>query len=77
MLTIHPLSKERSAVAVGNTRICLFPETLSGGGIGRTNLNLARGLLELGAEVDFFLTSKKGALTEQIPDEARVVVGGR
>ena len=76
LTTVQPQQDKASAVAAKDTRICLFPETLAGGGIGRTNLNLARGLLELGADVDFFLTSKKGALTEQIPLRARVFEGG-
>lgn len=56
--------------------IALFIPTLTGGGAERVTLNLARGLIENGHNVDLVLVSKTGPLSDDIPDEARLVVLG-
>lgn len=55
-------------------RICLFPDALRNGGIGRVNLNLAEGFLQHGIAVDFFLNYSDERVA-QIPKEARVFFG--
>jgi glycosyltransferase involved in cell wall biosynthesis len=55
-------------------RVCLFPDALRNGGIGRVNLNLAEGFLQHGIGVDFFLTYADERIS-QIPKDARVFLG--
>jgi glycosyltransferase involved in cell wall biosynthesis len=56
-------------------RICIFPETLNDGGIGRYTINLAEALLHQGTLVDIFLTRPVDASIRQPPQQARVFVG--
>jgi glycosyltransferase involved in cell wall biosynthesis len=55
-------------------RICLYPDVLGKGGIGQINLNLAKGFLELGHEVDLLL-NKKDERFANIPSGVNVVMG--
>lgn len=57
-----------------NLRVCLFPDALRNGGIGRVNLNLAEGFLQQGVAVDFFLNYSDERVA-QIPKRARVFFG--
>jgi glycosyltransferase involved in cell wall biosynthesis len=56
--------------------ICIFPDRLDNGGIGRYTINLAEALLAQGAKVDLFVTAPDGGLFSQKPKEARLFVGG-
>jgi glycosyltransferase involved in cell wall biosynthesis len=57
-----------------NLHVCLFPDALRNGGIGRVNLNLAEGFLQQGVAVDFFLNYSDDRVT-QIPKGARIFWG--
>lgn len=56
-------------------RICLSPETLNLGGIGRVMLNLSEQFLAQGIAVDFFLSKAVGPYLEQLSNEVRVFTG--
>jgi glycosyltransferase involved in cell wall biosynthesis len=56
--------------------ICIFPDQLDNGGIGRYAINLAEALLAQNIKVDLFVTSKAGKLHSQRPQNARLFVGG-
>jgi glycosyltransferase involved in cell wall biosynthesis len=56
--------------------ICIFPDRLDNGGIGRYAINLAEALIEQGAKVDLFVTATTGELFPQRPKTARLFVGG-
>jgi glycosyltransferase involved in cell wall biosynthesis len=57
-------------------RICIFPDRLDNGGVGRYAINLAEALVAQGAQVDLFVTAATGELFPQRPKEARLFVGG-
>jgi len=54
-------------------RIALFLRTLGGGGAERAHLNLARGLIDLGFQVDLILSSGQDREIWEIPPGVRVV----
>ena len=56
--------------------ICIFPDRLDNGGVGRYAINLAESLIEQGAKVDLFVTATTGELFPQRPKQARLFVGG-
>ncbi len=56
--------------------ICIFPDRLDNGGVGRYAINLAEALLGQGAQVDLFLTAAAGELFPQRPKNARIFIGG-
>jgi glycosyltransferase involved in cell wall biosynthesis len=56
--------------------ICIFPDRLDNGGIGRYAINLAEALIDQGAKVDLFVTAPTGELFQQRPPQARLFVGG-
>lgn len=56
--------------------ICIFPDRLDNGGVGRYTINLAEALMAQGAKVDLFVTAPQGELFLQRPKEARLFVGG-
>ena len=55
-------------------KIAILLPSLEGGGAERSMLNLARGMLARGREVDIVLCKNKGALVNDIPPGARRVV---
>jgi glycosyltransferase involved in cell wall biosynthesis len=57
-------------------RICIFPDRLDNGGVGRYAINLAEALVAQGAQVDLFVTATTGELFPQRPKEARLFIGG-
>ncbi len=57
-------------------RICIFPDRLDNGGVGRYAINLAEALTAQGAKVDLFVTAATGELFPQRPKAARLFVGG-
>jgi glycosyltransferase involved in cell wall biosynthesis len=56
--------------------ICIFPDRLDNGGVGRYAINLAEALIAQGAKVDLFVTAATGELFSQRPTQARLFVGG-
>jgi glycosyltransferase involved in cell wall biosynthesis len=56
--------------------ICIFPDRLDNGGVGRYAINLSEALLAQGAKVDIFVTAETGELFPQRPKQARLFVGG-
>jgi glycosyltransferase involved in cell wall biosynthesis len=62
-----------NAVSLGSRPIALFSPSLAGGGAERVLLNLARGLRELGHEVDVVLAKATGELLTQIPADLNVI----
>ena len=54
-------------------KIAFFIPTLDGGGAQRVALNLARGLVGLGCEVDLLLVRKEGVLINSIPSGVKVI----
>jgi glycosyltransferase involved in cell wall biosynthesis len=56
--------------------VCIFPDRLDNGGVGRYAINLAEALLVQGAKVDLFVTAETGELFPQRPQQARLFVGG-
>jgi glycosyltransferase involved in cell wall biosynthesis len=56
--------------------ICIFPDQLDNGGIGRYAINLAEALLAQEIKVDLFVTAENGKLHAQRPKDARLFVGG-
>jgi glycosyltransferase involved in cell wall biosynthesis len=56
--------------------ICIFPDRLDNGGVGRYAINLAEALIAQGARVDLFVTAATGELFSQRPKEAKLFVGG-
>jgi len=64
--------------SVSRPRLALFLPKLAGGGAERVTLNLARGLLTAGVEVDLVLASVDGPYLEDVPSDVRIVdLGGR
>jgi glycosyltransferase involved in cell wall biosynthesis len=57
-------------------RICIFPDRLDNGGVGRYAINLAEALIDQGAQVDLFVTAATGELFSQRPTDARLFIGG-
>lgn len=57
-------------------RICIFPDRLDNGGVGRYAINLAEALMQQNAQVDLFVTATSGELFSQRPAGARLFVGG-
>lgn len=58
-------------------RLALFLPNLAGGGAERVTLNLARGLVELGAEVELVLVNATGELMRDVPAGVKVASLGR
>lgn len=54
-------------------RIALFLRTLGGGGAERAHINLARGLIDAGIEVDLVLSAGEGLELWDIPPEVRII----
>jgi glycosyltransferase involved in cell wall biosynthesis len=57
-------------------RVCIFPDRIDDGGVGRYAINLAEGLLAQGANVDLFVTAPTGELFLQRPKDTRLFIGG-
>ena len=55
------------------TRIALLLPDLTGGGVERTAVSLAQGLLDRGIEVDHVLCRVRGPLLAELPGAVRVV----
>lgn len=55
-------------------RVALLLEELSGGGVERTTLKLARGFLDRGLAVDLLLARAGGPLANEVPEGVRVVL---
>lgn len=55
------------------SRVALFFSSLRGGGIERVMLNLARGLLARGLEVDLVTVQARGPLLPYVPSSARLI----
>lgn len=62
-----------TVAAASRERVGLFLPTLGGGGAERVTLNLARGLLAAGVDVDLVAASAKGAYKDTVPEGARLV----
>jgi glycosyltransferase involved in cell wall biosynthesis len=62
--------------APATKHVCIFPDRLDNGGVGRYAINLTEALLAQGARVDLFVTATTGELFSQRPKEARLFVGG-
>ena len=54
-------------------KISIFLTALDGGGAERVMINLAKGFLESGIEVDLLLVKAEGPYLEQIPDRVRLI----
>jgi glycosyltransferase involved in cell wall biosynthesis len=54
-------------------RIALFLRTLGGGGAERAHINLARGMIDAGIEVDLVLSNGEGLDLWEIPPEVRII----
>lgn len=54
-------------------KVAIFLPSLQGGGAERVMVNLARGLAELGLQVDLVLARAEGPLQAEVPKEVRVV----
>jgi glycosyltransferase involved in cell wall biosynthesis len=54
-------------------KIALFLPSLRGGGAERVTVNLAKGFLEKGFQVDLVLAKAEGPYLKQVPEGARVV----
>src|SRR3954452_25044841 len=70
-----PISRRCSAMAENPAafRVALLLPSLAGGGVERSTLALARGLLERGAAVDLLLGRAEGPLRDAVPAGVRVV----
>ena len=55
------------------TRIALLLPDLTGGGVERTAVSLAQGLIERGIAVDLVLCRVRGPLLAEVPSEVRVM----
>jgi len=53
--------------------VAFFLSSLSGGGVERNTLTLAASLIDLGYAVDLVVCHPRGALCDQVPEQARVV----
>lgn len=58
---------------MGGMKIALFMPDLSGGGAERMMVNLARGFVDRGAEVDMVLIRREGAYLSLVPASVRIV----
>lgn len=56
-----------------NNRVALLVPSLRGGGAERVMVNLARGLVERGLEVDFVLAQAEGPYLSQLPGSVRLI----
>ena len=54
-------------------KLALFLPSLRGGGAERIMVNLARGFVERGLQVDLVLAKAEGPYLSQVPSKARVV----
>ena len=55
------------------TRIALLLPDLTGGGVERTTVSLAQGLLDRGLEIDLVLCRVRRPLLAEVPKAARIV----
>lgn len=62
---------------MGESRVCIFPGTLGGGGATRNMLRLADGLSGHGYAVDLFVTARESGIPHDIPASIRLIRGGR
>lgn len=61
-----------------NQKVAIFCPSLSGGGAEKAMVNLASGLVSLGAKVDFLLVQVQGRFIGDIPEKAQIVdLGGK
>lgn len=67
------LDKTPSSSAAGSSRLAVLLHDLRGGGAERVSLNLVRGMVEAGREVDLVLVRAQGKYLDLIPPGARVV----
>ena len=58
---------------VRTAKVALFLPSLRGGGAERVMVNLARGFIERGLQVDLVLAKAEGPYLSQVPKEVRVV----
>jgi len=56
-----------------NNKLTLFLPSLRGGGAERVMVNLARGFVERGLQVDLVLAKAEGPYLSQVPQSVRVV----
>ena len=54
-------------------RIALFMPSLAGGGAERVMVNLARGIVERGFQVDMVVAQAEGPYVDELPSQARIV----
>src|SRR3569833_54675 len=54
-------------------RICIFVQTLSGGGAERAMLNLMHQFVKRGISVDLVMTKRSGEYLDLVPEEVRIV----
>lgn len=55
------------------SKIAIFLTALDGGGAERVMLNLAKGLIQLGVEVDLLLVKAEGVYLSQLPPQVRLI----
>lgn len=67
------LDKTLSSSASGSSRLAVLLHDLRGGGAERVSLNLVRGMVDAGREVDLVLVRAQGKYLDLIPAGARVV----
>lgn len=67
------LDKTPPSTAPGSHRLAVLLHDLRGGGAERVSLNLVRGMVDAGRDVDLVLVSAKGKYQDLIPAEARVI----
>jgi glycosyltransferase involved in cell wall biosynthesis len=65
--------KESGNKKLNRAPIAIFIEDLSGGGVEKTCLKLAKGFHDRGYRVDLLVRSLKGAISSLIPEEINVV----
>jgi glycosyltransferase involved in cell wall biosynthesis len=73
MTCARGLSQSYAAAPEDPGRVALFLPTLSGGGAERAFVNLARGMSELGAQVDLVVGNADGDYRSEVPDSVNLV----
>ncbi|WP_008318844.1 glycosyltransferase [Leptolyngbya sp. PCC 6406] len=58
---------------LANLKIAMYLRLLVGGGAERVMLNLAKGLLQKGIQVDLVLNTKAGAYLDEVPESIRII----
>jgi len=60
-------------MTIYDKRIAIFLPTLEGGGAERVMINLAKGFIDLGNQVDFVLVKKKGVYIEKVAPTVNII----